>query len=1216
MKKIYTCIVIALTLLSGKSFSQAVTLNLYGGYLYATATVAVTNYSWTGVSSGTCAPAFSAFGSSSVQVSYPCCAAYTLYCTAYNSSTVIGTYSITTNFPNIALSSVMGNTMCSGVTTTIVPTGANTYTISGGSFIVTPTATTCYTVTGTSSLGCTGTANICLNYGGSTPTIAAGAQTTICAGQIATLTASGASSYTWSPSNATVATTTVQTFNTHCYVVTGATGNCSSTAVQCVVVTPGPAIGASGGGSHCLGSTATLSAYGATSYTWLPGSITGSLNVVTPTASTCYTLIGSNGGCALGYTTVCINVTAPSLTVSAYNNSICAGSGMPAQFLTNGASSYTWYPGGMVTTGNYTTFTPTSSTCYTVFGTVGGCTNSVVQCITVLPSPTITTTGPATAVCAGQTASLIATGASTLTWSYPPYVSGASLSVQTFSTNCYTVYGTAANGCTASAVQCVTVTPGPSMTVSGQSTICAGASVTLTASGVTNYTWLPGGLTTTSIVVTPTAGSCYTVIGDNGSCSLAYSVICNVVYGNPSVTAFGSSVVCAGSNATLQATGASSYTWFPGNISGATATMTPTSTTCFTVVGTSAICTGSAIKCVTVNPAPSLTVTPASTLCAGQSATLTASGASNYTWSPGAITTSVIVISPISSSCYTVKGAIGSCTTSLVRCFTVSPNPTITVAGSNTVCSGNSVVFTASGANTYAWNTGATTSTIAASNNTCYSVVGTSTAGCTATAMKCLTVVATPTVTVSAPTTTVCSNIPYLLTASGASTYTWASGATTSTVWVAPFSNSCYTVIGSNSAGCQANAVACLTVVPSPTVTATGGTTVCQGSSANLFALGATNYVWSTSATTASIIVIPTTGTQYSVTGTNANGCSDTANVFVGVNNSCSIVWAGDANSDGVVDNTDVLELGLAFSSTGAVRSPGGNSYVGQYATNWSGTVSTGKNKCHADCNGDGVVNNSDTLAIYTNYSLTHAFRSEESSSNADLNIIPNASYNTPDTWASARVEVGNSSTSVNQLYGMAFDIAFDNSLIQSDSIYMVYNSSFFNPSGSNVQFRKTAFVNGKIYAASVRTNGGDVSGSGKIADIFYKLKANIPDGQLLNMSVANAKKINALGSGASLSVGNSTVEIRQEYVGLGENKTSLANVDIYPNPARHQLVMLNKQSKDVNFYIYDVLGKLVLAGNFNTAKTIDISGYDNGTYIIQFVSETGISHKKLVIEK
>ncbi|MEI8202215.1 MAG: hypothetical protein WCH34_04335, partial [Bacteroidota bacterium] len=133
-------------------------------------------------------------------------------------------------------------------------------------------------------------------------------------------------------------------------------------------------------------------------------------------------------------------------------------------------------------------------------------------------------------------------------------------------------------------------------------TICPGQSTTLTATGATTYTWMPGNLTGSSVTVSPTSTTTYTVTGVSSSCTATASLTVTV-NSNLNLTATASPAsVCPGGNSTLTATGGTTYTWSPGNLTGTSVTVNPTSTTTYTVTGTSNGCTGTATVTVTVNP--------------------------------------------------------------------------------------------------------------------------------------------------------------------------------------------------------------------------------------------------------------------------------------------------------------------------------------------------------------------------------------------------------------------------------------------------------------------------------------------------------------------------------------------------------------------------------------------------------------------------------------
>ncbi len=147
-----------------------------------------------------------------------------------------------------------------------------------------------------------------------------------------------------------------------------------------------------------------------------------------------------------------------------------------------------------------------------------------------------------------------------------------------------------------------------------------------------------------------------------------------------------------------------------------------------------------------------------------------------------------------------------------------------------------------------------------------------------------ITISQAPTVTAVANTNTVCSGSSAVLTASGATSYTWNTSANTSTLAVSPTVNTTYTVTGGNTPGCTSSVVVSVSVSPNPTISVAGTNSICQGASATLSVSGANSYTWNTAANTTSISVSPTATTVYTATGTySATGCSSQSNFTVSV---------------------------------------------------------------------------------------------------------------------------------------------------------------------------------------------------------------------------------------------------------------------------------------------------------------------------------------------
>jgi hypothetical protein len=215
------------------------------------------------------------------------------------------------------------------------------------------------------------------------------------------------------------------------------------------------------------------------------------------------------------------------------------------------------------------------------------------------------------------------------------------------------------NGCLSSASMALNVILVPTVNIaSTANTVCVGNSATLTATGASNYTWSTA-QTSSMVVVSPFITSNYSVTGSNPACPNATAGI--TLISSPAltiVTQAAPAAVCLGGGSTLTAAGATTYTWTGGS-TGSTLAVSPTISTNYNVIGYMGPgCWANKFTQVKVNSLPVISVQPnADTLCAGEFGAYEAAGVFNYTWTPGNVTTPVLMITPTISMVYTVTGA-------------------------------------------------------------------------------------------------------------------------------------------------------------------------------------------------------------------------------------------------------------------------------------------------------------------------------------------------------------------------------------------------------------------------------------------------------------------------------------------------------------------------------------------------------------------------------
>ena len=780
----------------------------------------------------------------------------------------------------------------------------------------TPASSTTYTVTTTDGAGCTSSSASSTITVNSPPVASISGGTTTCDNEQIILTASGGDSYSWNTGE-TTPSITVMPSSTFTYTVTvGLTGcTVSDQASQTVTVNSSPTASISGLSSICSGDTDTLTASGGNTYSWSTGETSPTI-FVNPLSNTTFSLIAfSSNGCSdTIQQTVTVN-SLPTVVANSSSSSVCDGQSVT---LTGaGANTYTWDNG--VSDG--VAFTPTSTTTYTVTGTDGnGCQNTAQTTVLVNPLPTVVANASQTTACSGDMVTLTGSGANTYTWDNG-VTDGTPFAVT--GTTTYTVTGTDGNGCQNTDQITVTVNSLPTVVANAsQTTACSGDQVTLTGSGANTYTWDNGVTDGVSFATSNT--TTYTVTGTDGNGCQNTDQITVTVNSLPTVIASASpsNIICEGDQVTLTGSGtATSYSWDNGVSDGVA--FTPSSTTTYTVTGVDANgCSNTDQITVTVNPLPTVVAntSPSTTVCSGSSIVLTGSGATTYSWDNG-VTDGVSFV-PASTTIYTVTGTDGNgCqNTDTVTINVVAP-PVATINGSingsTTSCSNEMTTLTVTpSGGTYLWSTGETTQSINVMPGSATAYTVTVTIGsCSDMTDYTVNVNTAPSGSINGVGNgIICSGSNDTITASGGVAYSWSTGETTNSIVVSTQTNTSYTVVVSDANNCSDTLIYNLNVNPLPSISVSGTDTICNGSSSSLAANGGVSYIWNTNETTQTITVAPTFNTNYSVIGTDANGCSDTAQYTVVVLSPPSAGITGDSTTC----------PGQSVTLTAA----GGNSYV------------------------------------------------------------------------------------------------------------------------------------------------------------------------------------------------------------------------------------------------------------------------------------------------
>jgi gliding motility-associated-like protein len=542
--------------------------------------------------------------------------------------------------------------------------------------------------------------------------------------------------------------------------------------------------------------------------------------------------------------------------------------------------------------------------------------------VMVLANPTSPglTVQPVT-ICAGQSASLSATGGGLIKW-YSAQNAGTFVHLgpnfstpPLFTTTTYWVQ-TVVNGCTSQRIP-VTVTVNPALTVTptaSVATVCAGESVILTGpAGYSSYTWTPAAVFANNQVnpATATIGAATTftlTVTNSAGCSGSGTV--NVgLDAAPSLTIVASdNAICLGETVNLTASGSTNgYNWLAADglvaSTSTSVTVNPSITTTFSVTAnsTSGACPASASYSITVHPTPIVDAGIPQAFCAGSSVNLSASGAANYSWTPTNTLSSAIISNPVATpngnTTYTVIGtsAFGCVATDEVE-VTENQLPIAIPGVGGSQCFGETTQLNGSGGISYQWSPAAGLSSPTISNpvaspnlTTSYSLTVTDNNGCVSnpSAFIAVNVNQLPVVPVitNSGALTFCAGNDVTLSAAGGQLYSWSNGATSSSINVG--SSGTFSVSITDINGCESPSSLPVSVIVNPNpiapiITSLGSTTFCQGGDATLQANQPTGILWNNGATSSSITV-SNTG-QYTVQYTDPNGCESPESSPVQVN--------------------------------------------------------------------------------------------------------------------------------------------------------------------------------------------------------------------------------------------------------------------------------------------------------------------------------------------
>jgi hypothetical protein len=804
---------------------------------------------------------------SSITVNPSSSTIYSVSITDANSCAANGAQNITVNTTPTVVATASVSTICPGSSSPLSGSGASTYTwapstgltVTTGNYInASPTVTTTYTVTGTSS-GCNSTSTVVVTVNPSPTVVITPPSASICKGSQANLAATGANSYTWSPTtslnNPSGASVVASPTVTITYTVNGTGANgCSSSTPVVVTVNPIPITPTLGSNSPvCSGNALNLTstATGAT-YNWTgPNAFTSasqnpSISNITVAASGTYSLTEtSSAGCASAQATIAVTVYAtPTVTITSSNPSICPGGN--SSLTANGASTYVWTAASSLSniSMGYATATPTVTTTYSVTGTsANGCGSGATTTVKVevLTINMNTVNVSCNGLTNGNVSATVIGGTPKYTYVWN---NGATTQlIYNLPTGTYSVVVKDSIGCKDSSSASITQPSALSVTTSATSTTCGRANGIVTASptgGIApyNYSWTTTPAQTGATITGLASGTYSVTLTDGTGCTANFQATVGAS-NSPIITPFITNSTCGNKNGKAQVvvnggTPPYRYSWNNGDTL-STDTGMAAATYVITVTDAGGCLT---FEPVNVNDATGPTITVSSITnvsCNGGSNGAIAlsvtggAGGYKYKWSNGATTAS---INSLQSGPYLITvtdagGCVAVNTINVTEPAVLATNVVTSPAGCG-ASTGSAAVAVSGGTSpyTYLWNTGASVYNLTNVAAGTYTINVIDKAGCVLTSLASVENATGPLVTLDSVINMNCATKTLgqiLITATGGTppyNYLWSNSATTQNVTGLNAGN--YAVTVTDAVGCKGTAGANIsTALPT-------GATICM----------------------------------------------------------------------------------------------------------------------------------------------------------------------------------------------------------------------------------------------------------------------------------------------------------------------------------------------------------------------------------------------------
>ena len=350
--------------------------------------------------------------------------------------------------------------------------------------------------------------------------------------------------------------------------------------------------------------------------------------------------------------------------------------------------------------------------------------------------------------------------------------------------------------------------------------------------------------------------------------------------------------------------------------------------------------------------------------------------------------------------------------------------------------------------------------------------------------------------------------------------------------------------------------------------------------------------------------------------------------LYIDVAGAAGCVWPGDANVDSICNYIDLLPIGVFYGNSGPDRYDDDGTWEESFCDEWTDDdmYVIAPNPKFADCNGDGMIDAADTVVIVNNYGQIHGAYAPDAYIGGPDDPVFGVEFFSDTVATGSEVVVplvlGSEAIPASNIYGLAFELDYDETLIVPSSIKVTFNSGWLGTPGADlIYLQSNDTTNGVVSVAVSRINQISRSGYGNVGEVSFVMVDNIA-GKTTNEITSNVKFCidypqtrNNYGNPLNTNPVCDSLVVYQ--LGNSIDNFIQNNLRVYPNPADDEIQIFIPEPISGTCMIMDMLGREIseqyITGSDNT--TLNSRQIPSGTYQLIIQTNQSIYTHQLIIQ-